>query len=225
MALSGVRSFTLTKDDIIRGALRNIGAISNTQSISADQYNEASDVLNKMVKSWQSKSVFLWCEEWVEKVLTSDVSSFVVEADILSIRKVLLKVDDDDDVRELKMLSNLDYEKISDKTITGEPFKSSVKMGLTHSIYLYPMTDGVYTIRYLAEKKLQDFDTITNNADFPSNWMLALEFGLAFLLSYKYNLPIEEKRNLNSLSERYFLEARNKSDDNQEEERRVEPCF
>lgn len=58
MATSGVYSFSVTRDDIIRQALLNIGKMDPDDTISSVQVSDASLVLNMMVKQWMGKTDF-----------------------------------------------------------------------------------------------------------------------------------------------------------------------
>jgi len=60
MAVSGTNTFSLTRDQIIKRSLSILGARTQGRNVTASEMNEASDVLNMMVKSWKSKGQYLW---------------------------------------------------------------------------------------------------------------------------------------------------------------------
>src|SRR5574341_470412 len=53
-------SFSVTRNDIIKAALRVAGIIGHTQTPSTDDYTFASEALNIMMKGWMTKGVTLW---------------------------------------------------------------------------------------------------------------------------------------------------------------------
>lgn len=58
MTTSGSVDFSISRDEIIRGALRKNGVISRGQTPSAEDISEGSEALNLIVKQWQSNSDF-----------------------------------------------------------------------------------------------------------------------------------------------------------------------
>jgi hypothetical protein len=60
MATSGSVDFAINRDEIIKRALRLLGVLPFNETPSADQSEDASDVLNMMIKSWQGIGYNLW---------------------------------------------------------------------------------------------------------------------------------------------------------------------
>ena len=59
-----------TRDKIICQALRYIGVLAEAGNMPQQaQIDEAAEVLNAMVKSWQTKGVFLWTPEWINRAI------------------------------------------------------------------------------------------------------------------------------------------------------------
>jgi hypothetical protein len=63
MTTSNSTVFNATRDVIIRRALRMIGAFASTDSPRPEQINDAAEVLNIMLKSWQMDGM-LWLRVW-----------------------------------------------------------------------------------------------------------------------------------------------------------------
>lgn len=62
----------------------------------------------------------------------------------------------------------------------------------TGQIHLWPQPDDVEGyVKFWVERKIQDFDAVggTDNADYPSEWFMALSLGLAVNLCPKYGVP------------------------------------
>lgn len=62
MTTSNSTNFNLNRDQIIRGALRKIGAISSGETPDAQTVQDCSDALNALVKRWNAKGIHLWTE-------------------------------------------------------------------------------------------------------------------------------------------------------------------
>jgi len=71
MALSGSYDFTQTRSQIIKSALRKVGAIGQGDNPTPEQTSEAADELNGMVKQWQAEGINLWSVEWITQTLTA----------------------------------------------------------------------------------------------------------------------------------------------------------
>jgi hypothetical protein len=61
MATSNSYDFTVTRDDIIKSALRTLGALGVGETPNAEDYANGSEALNIMIKSWVTKGFPLWC--------------------------------------------------------------------------------------------------------------------------------------------------------------------
>lgn len=58
MALSGTYNFTVVRDDIIREAMLNVGAIGESEVPTAQEVNDCARKLNMLVKQWMGKQDF-----------------------------------------------------------------------------------------------------------------------------------------------------------------------
>jgi hypothetical protein len=58
VSTSGTYSFTVTRDQIIRQAMLNIGKLDETEAPTASEISDCSFVLNMLVKQWQGKADF-----------------------------------------------------------------------------------------------------------------------------------------------------------------------
>src|SRR5689334_6936622 len=68
---SGTTNWSRTRDDIIKRALRIIGAIGQGETPTTDAVTEASAALNDLVKEWQTDGMQLW------KYTTSSLITYV----------------------------------------------------------------------------------------------------------------------------------------------------
>lgn len=97
--------------------------------------------------------------------------------DIYSIR---YRNDSDID-RELKKVSRDEYMRLSDKDAAGEPtlyyYDPQISAG---ELYIWPVsTDMSGYLKATVAKTIEDFDSSTDNPDFPVEWVEALKMNLA----------------------------------------------
>lgn len=62
MTTSGSVDFNATRNEIIRGALRKIGAIASGETPDAQTISDCAFALNAMVKHWDTKGIHVWTE-------------------------------------------------------------------------------------------------------------------------------------------------------------------
>lgn len=61
-AIAGTSTFTYNRDQIIKRALRQCGAIESGETPGAQEIQDAADALNAMVSAWQATGLHLWAE-------------------------------------------------------------------------------------------------------------------------------------------------------------------
>lgn len=60
MSTSGVATFSRNRDQLIKSALRKVGAFESGETPDPESTNDASDALNSMVKHWQGSGIQIW---------------------------------------------------------------------------------------------------------------------------------------------------------------------
>ncbi len=76
MPTSGSTDFSVTRDDIIKRALRLIGALAQGETPTSDQTTEAALALNGLVKAWQVDGMPLWAVKTYAITLTDSVGTY-----------------------------------------------------------------------------------------------------------------------------------------------------
>lgn len=71
MTTSGVSTFNYSRDQIIRAALRKVGAIQAGEVPNAQLTTDCADQLNSMVKFWETSGIHIWTE--TEAILYTQV--------------------------------------------------------------------------------------------------------------------------------------------------------
>lgn len=90
----------------------------------------------------------------------------------------------------LNPLARSDYFNLAQKTVTGQPTQFYYEKQLSSgTIYLYQAPDDASnTIKFTFQKMFFDFNSGTDNPDFPIEWAETLAFGLASRLCYDYGI-------------------------------------
>lgn len=216
MALSGSFDYLTTRDDIIKRALRIIGALGQGETPPTAAVTEAAQTLNELTKEWQADGMQLW--KYVNTTMTPvagtasynvGVGATVNTAAPWKILKAFRRIGTttaQNDV-PLALLTQDEYLDIPNKNIAGTPinlwYKTPTTDGFVGSITLWPVPDAAFVttnsgkIGFSYLKPMDDFDASSNNPDIPSYYANALAWGLADQLSYEYGLGPVDKAQIN----------------------------
>ena len=94
---------------------------------------------------------------------------------------------------ELKIISQADYEDISDKTISTVPQVIYInKRTGALQLYLYPVPPIGTEIRLTGILPLRTFATVSSSLEYPTGYETALRYNLAVMLAAEYGLTISQ---------------------------------
>ena len=79
MATSGSVNFNQTRNEIIQDALALIGVYGVGRTISSEDMNFASNMLNKMVKTYQAEGLHLWSKEEAYLFIADNTASYTLD--------------------------------------------------------------------------------------------------------------------------------------------------
>lgn len=201
--------FQSSRNEIIQRAFRIVGALPLGQSLSAEQHAQGVMALNDMVKSWQTKNVFLWTLRKQTISLTTGNASYTAPVDPPFIAIDSAWMVDGSDEDPVEVLSYRNYQQIPNKTHPGEP--TCVAFDYRSTIYVWPVPIANGTLNLFTITKAKDWDTTTATGDFDVKWTEALVFGLAHRLSFEHTLELGEISNIKGMADESFALAR-KSD-------------
>jgi len=209
MATSGSTDWVATRSTIITQAYRLIGALGESETISATQLSFGVDALNPMVKFLMTKGMPVWAIKETTVALstfsTSTVeigpSSTIAVAKPLKILQAYRRdtsLTPDVDV-PLTILTWEDYNRLSAKEQEGTPSQLFYQpKNYVGSIAIWPRPDTYWTtngsliIRY--QKLFEDFDAAADNPDFPVEWHEPLAYQLAVRLAPMYGLAPNDRQ-------------------------------
>lgn len=81
MAVSGSKNFSITRSDIIEGALRKLGVYDQGEAIDGDETNAANMALNLMVKEWVADGADIFLRTESTLFLQKDQQSYNLSTD------------------------------------------------------------------------------------------------------------------------------------------------
>lgn len=208
MATSSSTNFSVTRDDIIKGALRLCGALAVGETPSADQVTEASEALNMLVKAWQADGMALWARGEYTLPLTLSTQSYNIGigqtvniAKPLKITQAILHDTQTNVDIPMRIITRDEYLRLGNKTTTGQPIQIYYDPQRDHGVlYVYPPANSAAVsykqIKFTYQKPFEDFDASTDNPDFPQEWYEALKYGLASRLAGEYGISMDDRRQL-----------------------------
>ena len=217
-----------TRDEIIEGAFRIIGALSLGQVLTAEMQSQGVSVLNLLIKSWSNEHLFSWSFDETSFVTVADQEAYVspaLDVTIIGLDKAWV-VDSNTDIQQyMEVISYSRYEDIRNKeTSSGVPTHIAYKATPEPSFYLWPSPDAVYTVKALAVFPLKDLANESDSGDIPVRWQRALKYALAEDLFDEYPGPINEKQLIALKAANLFQKAKN-GDRPQETTSEVESLF
>lgn len=208
MSTSSSTNFSVTRDDIIKGALRLCGALAVGETPSADQVTEASEALNMLVKAWQADGMALWARGEYTLPLTLSTQSYNIGigqtvniAKPLKITQAILHDTQTNVDIPMRIITRDEYLRLGNKTTTGQPIQIYYDPQRDHGVlYVYPPANSSAVsykqIKFTYQKPFEDFDASTDNPDFPQEWYEALKYGLASRLAGEYGISMDDRRQL-----------------------------
>lgn len=198
-----------TRNEIIEGAFRVVGALEIGQTLTADMLDQGVKALQLLVKSWSNEHLFLWSlgQDSFVTVASQEAYTSTLTQAIIGLDKAWV-VESNDDL-PLDVVSYSRYLDFYDKeTNTGRPQVIAYRPTPTPSIYVWPSPDAIYTVKVLTIVPLQDFDTAAATGDVAARFQRALKYGLAEDLFDEYPGPMNERQFVQGKAAELFRKAR-----------------
>jgi len=198
-----------TRNEIIEGAFRVVGALEIGQTLTADMLDQGVKALQLLVKSWSNDHLFLWSlsQDSFATVASQEVYNSTLTQAIIGLDKAWVTESNDD--LPLEVVSYSQYLDFYDKeTNTGRPQVIAFKPTPAPSFYVWPSPDAIYTVKVLTIVPLQDFDSAASTGDVHSRFQRALKYGLAEDLFDEYPGPMNERQFVQMKAAELFRKAR-----------------
>jgi hypothetical protein len=201
VATSNSYDWTLTRAQVISGALRKLGVLASGASPSTAQTNDATEALNALVKAFHADGMPLWAITNHTFTVTSGTSSYAIGTGLtlnvtppLKVLQARYKLSGGD-FTPMNVYNQYDFNNLPDVNSEGVPINLYYKYGVTNgvdtgTIKLWPIpNDSTTQIDIVYQRPFMDMDATDNQFDFPSYWMQALIYNLAWALAPEYGTP------------------------------------
>lgn len=187
MTTSGSTDFTMTARDIIQRAFRLAKIYAGGETIGAEDAEDATSVLNLMLKGWTAKE-HLWIREELPVTLVAGQAAYSIPTArrVESVRRRIALRD-----TPLSNLGRREYEDLPNKAGLGTPVSWYFDpQRSTRTLYVWPTPSAslvaTTTLRVTALRVIEDIDGLENEADVPQEWLETLVFNLAARLGAEY---------------------------------------
>lgn len=206
MSTSNSTDFSITRDDIIKRALRLLGVLAQGESPTTDQTTEAAAALNGLVKAWQADGMPLWAIRTYSVPLTATVASYRIGVGQVIPTPKPLKItqafnhntSSNVDI-PMRILTRQEYNILGNKTSSGNPIQVFYDPQNGYGdLYVFPVptsteaASNVITITY--QRPFEDFDASIDTPDFPQEWYDAVTYGLATRLAPEYGISVTDRK-------------------------------
>lgn len=196
-----------------------MGVLPSGGTPSTAQTNDAAEALNALVKAFHADGMPVWAITSSTFTVTSGTATYtigpaktvVAAAAPLKVIQAYRTESGQSDV-PLTIYNRYDFSNLSN-TATGVPtgvyYQPIAENGVgTGYIYLWPIPDdSTTTITIDYQRPFSDMDATGDNFDFPSYWMQALIYNLAWALAPEYGTPPTDRGILAKEAEYWKKEA------------------
>lgn len=180
---------------IIKSAMRKSGILVKSEDPSADEADDALDMLNDLLASWSNDSMVVYARTLESFTLSGGVASYTIGSGgafntVRPIKIISAYVRSGGIDYPLEIESEENYDAVSLKTTGSIPefiiFSNAFPLA---TLTLYPQPATAYTLFIRTEKQLSSF-TLSQDVDLPPGWKRALIHNLAVELAPEYGQQI-----------------------------------
>jgi len=204
-------TYTVTRDEIIKRALRLIGVVAQGETPTAVQIDEAAQALNGLVLAWQADGMPLWAIKIPNMPLiagkrqyefgTTQVPPEVGVPKPLKVLQAWYHNSTSNVDVPMRIVTEQQYNMLGNKTIQGLPIQiwyQPKKDTGTLTVYQVPdsYTEQNITLGFVYQAPFSTFDASTDVPDFPQEWYDAVTYGLATRLAPEYGVPAADRKTL-----------------------------
>lgn len=200
--------FTVTRDQLIAGALRLCGVLAQGESPTNTQISEASEALNLMVKAWQVDGMPLWALKKYNLTLAAAKATYTMgvgeEINIAKPLKIIQAYLHDKTSNvdiPMRIVTQQEYNILGEKQTSGQPVQLFYQpFNMSGVLTLFPVPDAINAankeVVFVYQRPFNDFDIGTDVPDFPQEWHEAIKYGLAVRLAGDYQIDLETRKTL-----------------------------
>jgi len=197
MATSNSTDWSLNRDQVITAALRKLAVLPSGGTPTTAQVNDATDALQALVKAFQADGMPLWKISSQTFTVVDGTNSYTVgPSQTINCPKPLrifqaFRTATNETNVPLNVYTRYDFNMLPEDDSEGDPINFYYQpLRTTGTIKLWPTPDNsTTTVTFHYHSPFEDMDSASNDFDFPSEWMQALIFNLAWALAPEYGIP------------------------------------
>jgi hypothetical protein len=207
MTTSGTTTYSVTRNDIISASLRLLGVLEEGAVPNAAAIENASMVLNLLIKDWMTDGIKLWTVNEIILPLVNTQNTYTIGPDVsndLVTNKPLriiqshlrnLSVSPPIDM-PMTIISEQEYNILGAKDSQGNVNTVMYKPYVTYGVLKVFLTPNAqvsedYELHLNVQRPIQDITSSNQTFDFPSEWYQSLRWGLASELVGDYGLDLQ----------------------------------
>lgn len=217
MSTSGSTSWELTRDDIIKAALRKLGVLNKGATPDSTTLSTASTALNGVLSRFNTLGMPLWKRYEESVTLVASTASYTL-TNAIKVAAVYLRNSSSSVQYEIENRSEYDMNKLP-YSATGIPSAWSYTPNISEGgvLRIWPIPDSStasnYTLRVIKQKEMETFTAAAETPDFPPYWTDAVIYALAVALAPEYSLPLNDRSELKQQAKEYLDQAKGYSDE------------
>ena len=195
MATSGLYSSAMSRDDIIKAALRLTTRYSADDVIPAEEFVFCGQALNMLCKEMVTEFLPLWCVQEIAIPLIAGQGSYNLSTASgtnrpLRVLDCFIRNGQGSD-RSIEMVSRYDQNLLGQKQSPGQPNQAyyDPQLGAAMIVLYNVPADALSTLHVVIQRQVQDFNLGTDNPDFPQEAFRLLKWTLADEISLEYSTP------------------------------------
>jgi hypothetical protein len=188
---------TLTVRDVVTRALRKAGICGIGDDPTADDAQTAMEELDMMLKSWQNEGYNLWTKTSMSHTLTTSAAQTLDP--VRPMRILSCRYKSSAAATELVMTRMMrdEYDSLPNKTTTGTPTQFYYdRQRESARLYVWPLLTAAtgQTLQITYDRELEDITSLDDTLDMPSEWFLAVVYGLAALMMETVPVRSQDQR-------------------------------
>lgn len=181
----------MTVLDLIKAALRLIGAIASSETPTAGQAQDAREALNLLLTEWHNDPLIALTEQQTFNVSSGTYSYTIGSGQTWNGNKPLkilsAYITDNGSDTPLRVINEVEYMGINDKDASGQPDYLFYDEGNTTGVvYLWPAPNDTFTCTILSQAAFTSYTSNSTTISLPNGYLQALKYNLAIEIAPEY---------------------------------------
>jgi hypothetical protein len=197
--------------------MKNAGLLQDGDDPTPEQFAEHIQRLNDMIVMWQTQGLKLWLQTDLSVTLTAGVNSYAIgpggAVNMTRPMRILDNgyfLDTSNSRRPLLMMSRDEWMRLSQTTSPGAIasfFVDKQQLQMVVYVWLTPdATAATGTLHLLIQQQATFISSLTDQMNFPIEWLLAMQWGLADEICTGQPAEIVQRCSAKSSTYRMILE-------------------